>query len=304
MPISPTLISFTASTTILSSAVNSNFTNLRDTLNTYAVLTDVARTVTVTHTFTAAQTLTGGFTAGAASSVAGALTVTTAKTTLAATAAGYASLNLPHGTAPSSPADGDVWTTTGGLYARINGATQGPYSQNGGSGTSGKVTRWTATNTLANGSIDDNGTYVSHAAQPRTFVGVVGFTVSTSSPNGTPVTWQVAEEEVDVGGMFNAGTPTVLTVPANAGGTYDVLVTGNFLSDADGTAVFWLAKNGTQFGVTSRVVMLGSTHANYYAAATCHAILELAAGDEVSFRCYAVSGVTTFDGNITLRKVW
>jgi hypothetical protein len=51
------------------------------------------------------------------------LAVAGAKATLAATAAGYASLNLPHGTAPSSPANGDVWTTTTGLFARINGAT-------------------------------------------------------------------------------------------------------------------------------------------------------------------------------------
>lgn len=39
-----------------------------------------------------------------------------------------ASLNIPHGTAPSSPNNGDVWTTTSGLYVRINGATIGPLS--------------------------------------------------------------------------------------------------------------------------------------------------------------------------------
>lgn len=41
------------------------------------------------------------------------LTVNGAKSTLAAPAAGYASLNLPSGTAPSSPADGDLWIDTG-----------------------------------------------------------------------------------------------------------------------------------------------------------------------------------------------
>jgi hypothetical protein len=45
-----------------------------------------------------------------------------------ATAAGGAGLNLPHGTAPSSPVDGDIWTTTAGLYVRINGSTVGPLS--------------------------------------------------------------------------------------------------------------------------------------------------------------------------------
>lgn len=47
--------------------------------------------------------------------------------TTVATALGGAGFNLPHGTAPSSPTNGDVWTTTAGLYARINGATVGPY---------------------------------------------------------------------------------------------------------------------------------------------------------------------------------
>jgi hypothetical protein len=39
-----------------------------------------------------------------------------------------ASLRVPHGTAPTSPVNGDLWTTTAGLYVRINGATVGPLS--------------------------------------------------------------------------------------------------------------------------------------------------------------------------------
>lgn len=41
--------------------------------------------------------------------------------TATATAAG---LNVPHGSAPTSPVNGDIWTTTSGLLARINGATR------------------------------------------------------------------------------------------------------------------------------------------------------------------------------------
>jgi hypothetical protein len=47
----------------------------------------------------------------------------TGKVTTAASATGGAGLNLPHGAAPSSPANGDVWTTTSGIFWRINGAT-------------------------------------------------------------------------------------------------------------------------------------------------------------------------------------
>ncbi len=42
----------------------------------------------------------------------------------AAAAAGGAGLRVPHGTAPTSPTNGDVWSTTGGLYAQINGSTK------------------------------------------------------------------------------------------------------------------------------------------------------------------------------------
>lgn len=46
----------------------------------------------------------------------------------AAGVAANASLQLPHGVAPTAPVDGDMWTTTAGLYVRINGATVGPLS--------------------------------------------------------------------------------------------------------------------------------------------------------------------------------
>lgn len=53
------------------------------------------------------------------------------KITTAASASGQAGLGLPHGAAPSSPVNGDLWTTTSGVFARINGATQGPFSSSG-----------------------------------------------------------------------------------------------------------------------------------------------------------------------------
>jgi hypothetical protein len=51
-----------------------------------------------------------------------------------------AGINLPHGTAPTSPVNGDLWTTTSGLFARINGATVGPYSAGGATETTGSFT--------------------------------------------------------------------------------------------------------------------------------------------------------------------
>lgn len=50
------------------------------------------------------------------------------KHTTAASASGGAGFNLPHGAAPSSPVNGDVWTTTAGLFVRVNGVTYGPFA--------------------------------------------------------------------------------------------------------------------------------------------------------------------------------
>jgi hypothetical protein len=51
-------------------------------------------------------------------------------------------LRLPHGTGPAVPVNGDLWTTTAGVFARINGGTVGPFGTGTGNGT---VTGVTAT---------------------------------------------------------------------------------------------------------------------------------------------------------------
>lgn len=59
---------------------------------------------------------------GAASLVSATLT---GKLVTAASVVGAAGFNLPHGTAPTAPVNGDLWTTTLGLFTQINGvATQ------------------------------------------------------------------------------------------------------------------------------------------------------------------------------------
>jgi len=47
--------------------------------------------------------------------------------TLPASTTAAASLNVPHGTAPTSPTDGDFWATAAGAFIRINGVTKGPF---------------------------------------------------------------------------------------------------------------------------------------------------------------------------------
>lgn len=43
-----------------------------------------------------------------------------------ASATGGSSINVPPGVAPSAPVNGDVWTTSAGMFVRINGGTVGP----------------------------------------------------------------------------------------------------------------------------------------------------------------------------------
>lgn len=68
--------------------------------------------------------------------VSGTVVNISGRTTIAASSTGGANFNLPHGTAPTSPVNGDIWSTTAGLFARINGSTVGPYSTGGGGGSS------------------------------------------------------------------------------------------------------------------------------------------------------------------------
>jgi len=59
-----------------------------------------------------------------------------------ASSTSVAGLRFPHGLAPTSPVNGDIWTTTIGLYVRIGGVTVGPL----GTGSGGGVTLSGSTN--------------------------------------------------------------------------------------------------------------------------------------------------------------
>lgn len=54
--------------------------------------------------------------------------VLTGLLTTAASTTAQSGINLPQGTAPTTPNNGDLWTTTAGLFAQINGSTVGPFS--------------------------------------------------------------------------------------------------------------------------------------------------------------------------------
>jgi hypothetical protein len=77
MPTIAALTSFSGGTTIQSSQVNANFTEIRNTVNTYGMFTDVARTVTAVQTFSATPICSAGLTvSGSGVTVTGNSTIT------------------------------------------------------------------------------------------------------------------------------------------------------------------------------------------------------------------------------------
>jgi len=104
-----------------------------------------AATVAATYATIDAPTFTGVVTIPAGASISGYATTAsvdlkaniasptfTGLVTTQASAAGTAGFRIPHGSAPSAPVSGDIWTTTAGLFYRINGATVSPATLAGG----------------------------------------------------------------------------------------------------------------------------------------------------------------------------
>lgn len=54
-----------------------------------------------------------------------------AKQTFFTSTTSAAAINIPEGSVPSAPVNGDMWTTTAGLFVQIGGATVGPLSTGG-----------------------------------------------------------------------------------------------------------------------------------------------------------------------------
>ncbi len=93
---------------------------------------------------------------GSTTPAAGAFTTVSAtgRITTVASATGGAGFRVPHGTAPTSPVNGDVWTTTAGMYVRVNGTTVGPLGSSAGFGFDSIIT---GTNTAATMTVGSGG---------------------------------------------------------------------------------------------------------------------------------------------------
>lgn len=110
----------------------------------------------------------------------------TGKVTTAASASGGAGFNIPQGAAPTSPVNGDLWTTSAGLYAQINGATVGPF----GNGTAAFAGLTSGTNTTAAMVVGTGASLAASGSGTIAATTAANLSGTPTVPNGTAATTQ------------------------------------------------------------------------------------------------------------------
>lgn len=162
----------------------------------------------------------------------------TGKLITAASATGTAGIALPHGAAPTTPSDGDVWTTTAGMYVRVNGTTVGPLASSAGGATWGTITGTLSSQTDLQSALD-----LKAALAGPTFTGVPAAPTAAVDTNTT----QLATTAYVIGqGYLKSSTASSTYLPLS-GGT----LTGNVIIQHASSP--YLRINGS--GTASRIVL-------------------------------------------------
>jgi hypothetical protein len=117
--------------------------------------------------------------------------------TIASTTAN-AGLNVPHGTAPTTPVNGDIWTTTAGVFARINAGTQQLMNLGSNQTVSGSITFSATSLTLGNS------------------------TAASTINVGTGATLTATTKAINIGTGGVSGSTTTIAIGSNFGTTTTV----------------------------------------------------------------------------------
>jgi hypothetical protein len=105
--------------------------------------------------------------------------------------AAISSLRIPHTvTIPTTPTDGDLWSTTAGLFMRVNGATVGPLGGSGGQPLDATLTALAGLDTVA-GLVEQTGT----DTFTKRLIGVTNATDIPTRANGD-ARWQTLDTDL------------------------------------------------------------------------------------------------------------
>lgn len=273
---------------LTSTALNTNFSTIRDHYNANAVETSGAQTIAGVKTFSAIPVFSLGATVSA-----GGITVT-GNSTITGTLGGLTGLTVASGGAAIT-GNSEVTGTLNVTSTLSQGGTAIPT----GSGTNGKLTRWTGASTIGDGGISDDGTFATLATQPRTMLTATQNVTTTAA-----IDWDT--EVLDVGGMWAIGNPSRIVIPASAGGSYTFSVSGVCANSADATVTLALRRDGsTNIG---QVFTWGLYGATLSAADTDSFsfswIVDATAGQYYEVTMSTSSSTLTVDVQATARKVW
>lgn len=200
----------------------------------------------------------------------------TGKLITAASTTNGAGLNLPPGTAPTSPVNGDLWSTNSGVYARVNGVTidlvggTAPSITVGStavlSGTSGAVL-WNNAGTLANSGISIN-TAGNVAIGGSSATAGRALLIGGTATGGTTVYGVRVGQTADSG--VTANLITFSSAPSTAAAAFTVATNYHYI--ANGTVIGAGSSINAQFGfAVSSDMTTATTNYGFYgnlAAAT------------------------------------
>lgn len=176
-----------------------------------------------------------------------------------------ASLNIAHGAAPSSPVNGDFWSTTSGFYGRVNGATVGPFGAGGGyTNLTQFVAQTNWRNFYSNGSGD-----VTELA-----FGALGTVFKSAGASAAPI-WQYPNPvrqvtltannytlvEADYGAILevdNGGTAATVTLPTGLPEDWSCSVVNR------GTGIVTLTTSGSTLNSEGTTIEVRYTGVNIY----------------------------------------
>jgi hypothetical protein len=181
--------------------------------------------------------------------------------TIPSEATNGAGFNIAHGVAPTTPVNGDIWTTTSGLFARINAGTKQLMNLGDTQTVSGNITFSNSSQTLGNSTATGTinvGTGATISASTKTVnIGTGGVSGSTTTTTIGPV---LGASTTSIGGTtaastLNLATGATLTATTKAVNIGTSGVAGSTTNIAIGstTGTSTTTLQGTTNGITAAV---------------------------------------------------